>query len=630
MKIRYKIIVCFIFFVSIVFIGSKVNANSINSISVTVNIQQNGDAKVTEVWDTNLTQGTEGYKSFSRLGEKSISEFAVRDDSGRIYETLDSWNTNASFDNKAYKCGINKTSDGIELCWGISKYGNRKYALRYVIKNFVVEYSDGVQGVYFNFININQAIGKAKVIIKSDKKLSLENSRIWSFGYTGKSIFDDDGVIVFESNNEMSSSQYIVGLVRFQEKLFDVEYKNNRISFDDIYDSAMIGTENEKITNDKKNNIKDEISEEIEELNQSIKELQEVFGLINNNKEYKKAFIIFIGSFIVIIFIIIKRKWIFGSKEHGGEVFTTIKEKKLIQDVPYYREIPCNGDILRAYWVCIHYNLKAFNTLKKGIIGAIFLKWIKEEKISICKTKKGIFSIKDKEYAIDFRNIKKCDNIIEQSLLDMVLPASGHNKILEAKEFKKWSRKNCYKLQSWFNAIGNREQNILIAQGAFEEEEKTVNGMLGRKRTIKNYRAKEQFYEDAVNLKGLEKYLKDYSSIEKKEAEEVKIWEEYLIFAHLMGIAKIVEEQFKKLYPDLNMVHEYTFEEISEIASEISEEAYLGMERGLEDKERESEDYSSSSYSHDYSGNDRDSGGGGDSYSSGGGSAGGSSSGGFR
>ena len=39
--------------------------------------------------------------------------------------------------------------------------------------------------------------------------------------------------------------------------------------------------------------------------------------------------------------------------------------------------------------------------------------------------------------------------------------------------------------------------------------------------------------------------------IGEREAIEVALWEDYLVFANLLGIAKKVESQFKKLYPDL-------------------------------------------------------------------------------
>lgn len=38
--------------------------------------------------------------------------------------------------------------------------------------------------------------------------------------------------------------------------------------------------------------------------------------------------------------------------------------------------------------------------------------------------------------------------------------------------------------------------------------------------------------------------------IQQRQAIEVHLWEEYLIFAQLFGIAEKVEEQFSKIYPE--------------------------------------------------------------------------------
>ena len=112
----------------------------------------------------------------------------------------------------------------------------------------------------------------------------------------------------------------------------------------------------------------------------------------------------------------------------------------------------------------------------------------------------------------------------------------------------------------------------------------------------------------------------------EREYFEVHIWEEYLIYAQLLGIADKVEEQFSKLYPKFNEQTRLNTE-ITTVA--IRNMAYLGY-KGYEAGRHLASMRSSSSSSHDYSGSSRDSGGGGSSYSSGGSSSGGSSGGGFR
>jgi uncharacterized membrane protein len=65
------------------------------------------------------------------------------------------------------------------------------------------------------------------------------------------------------------------------------------------------------------------------------------------------------------------------------------------------------------------------------------------------------------------------------------------------------------------------------------------------------YLINDKVKNDAIELAGLKKYLKDFSNINQKEAIEVKLWKEYLMFAQIFGMADKVAEQFKNLYPEI-------------------------------------------------------------------------------
>lgn len=108
-------------------------SNKINSINMDVYIDEFGNAKVNEVWDTYLDSGTEGYRGFSNLENITISDFKVQDELGNVFDYQNNWNSNLSFSNKAYKNGINYLTNGLELCWGISEYGEKVYTLNYTL-----------------------------------------------------------------------------------------------------------------------------------------------------------------------------------------------------------------------------------------------------------------------------------------------------------------------------------------------------------------------------------------------------------------------------------------------------------------------------------------------------------------
>ena len=57
--------------------------------------------------------------------------------------------------------------------------------------------------------------------------------------------------------------------------------------------------------------------------------------------------------------------------------------------------------------------------------------------------------------------------------------------------------------------------------------------------------------EVAEQMAGLKKFLKEFSIIDKREPIEVNLWNEYLMYAQIFGIAEEVANQFKKLYPEV-------------------------------------------------------------------------------
>lgn len=409
-----------------------------------------------------------------------------------------------------------------------------------------------------------------------------------------------DGKIVLDSGGFLSKSQYMVSLVRFESNLFNTLNKSNK-SFDDVYDSAM-----------------NDIGE--------------------NKYDFSVIFIMILVMIEAILFnpiiwifaiFIIRRKyfnWQSESWKKSGSLDFGIHGNILPSDdkINYWREIPCNKDLERAYWVAYNYDVVSVDTLKQGIIGAILLKWIKDGLIIVSKTKKGLFDFKDNNYAIDFSNMQCASNEIENKLFEMLKEAAEFNKILEAKEFEKWCEKNYDKIQSWFLNFNLMEQTELEKQGLITEHQEEITGVFGRKRMITVKQVNPQLREEAIQLKGLKKFLLDFSIMPEREYFEVHIWEEYLIYAQLLGIADKVEEQFSKLYPQFNNQTRINTE-ITTIA--IRNMAYLGY-KGYEKARQRT--MKSSSSSHNYSGRSRRSGGGGRSYSRGGRSSRGSSRGGFR
>ena len=50
-------------------------------------------------------------------------------------------------------------------------------------------------------------------------------------------------------------------------------------------------------------------------------------------------------------------------------------------------------------------------------------------------------------------------------------------------------------------------------------------------------------------MAGLKKFYKEFGSLYDKEAIQVKLWREHLMYAQIFGVAKEVAKEFKALYP---------------------------------------------------------------------------------
>lgn len=475
-------------------------------------IDKNGNAHVSEVWDYTVNDGTENYHSYKNIGNSKFTDFTVKDES-KVYTTLSSWNVNASFDNKSYKCGINKISDGVELCWGISSYGRHTYTLSYTITNFVSELKDS-QMVYWELIPSGNSKGKAYIKIHSDFDYASDTP-VWGYGNYGGTCYVYDGYIEMESDGKLNSNEYMTILVKFPSETFNTSNILNQ-DFEYYHNMAEEGTTHYSSSID-------------------------LVGII------APILVIFV---FVIVFIIS----IFGLiSSNTSKLFFGETGNKVPKDVPLFRDIPCNGDIFRAYFIAYNYNLMKKKT---DFLGAILLKWLKEDKIKIEKKEVGkIFTKEDTCIILD--QTSTFENMLEQSLHSMFYIASKDG-ILESREFEKWCSRNYSSILNWFDRVLDYERDILV-----KEEKITIEEVANFKifKSCK-YVVNPSLMEEAKEIKGLKKFLEEFTLIDKREAIEVTLFEEYLMFAQILGIAKKVATQFKKLYPEIIENYNYDYNDI--------------------------------------------------------------------
>lgn len=491
--------------------SSNVKANNISKISMDIYVDNNGDAYITEVWNAYLSSGTEGYRYYGNLGNSEILDYMVSDQTKTYtsYNSSGSWNVNASFDDKAYKYGIYDAGDHKELCFGISNYGSNIYTLKYKITGFVATTEDS-DIIYWELIPSNLDVDNVYIKIHSDFNYE-DTLDVWGYGNYGGYAYVYDGYIEI-SNDSLSSSEYVVALVKFEKGTFNT---TNEISgnFDKYYEMA----ENGATHYENKTSI-----------------FATIMGIIVSL--FSMLF------WVIIIVIICKSSASQGNKSGTMTLDYGEQGKKLPKNVNLFRELPCGKDIFRAYWVANNYNLVKKKT---DFLGAILLKWLKQEKIKIENKNVGkIF--KKEDTTIVFTEGATLDTEVEDKLYQFMYTASKDG-ILESKEFEKWCKNNYSKIFKWFDEVLDYENNKLIEEGKLIEKEKTTLKIF--KSTY--YSVDPAMYGEAINMKGLKEFFKEFENMKDKEAIEVNLWEEYLMYAQIFGVADKVAKQFKELYPDV-------------------------------------------------------------------------------
>ena len=499
MKKVFKILFFALLAYALFTLGKTVSANSINRISMDIFVDSNGNANVTETWNCYSNQSTEIYHPYYTLGNSEITNLSVSMDSTQ-FETLSSWDTSGSFDEKAYKAGINRVSNGVELCWGISEYGTNTYRVNYTITNFVSNLTDS-QMIYWTLIpyDFSDSIGQVFINISSD--LYFPSSiDVWGYGNEGGTAYVDNGTITMTSEGTLNRNEYMTILVKLPSGTFNTKNNLNQ-NFEYYYNLAEEGVNrNETVENT-------------------------VITIL--------PFIIFI---IIMVFAIVTSK--LGSSQEQRLNFENNGNKlPKTKDIPYFRDIPCNKDLFQAFFIGYQFKIVKKRT---DLLGSVILKWVRDKKVTLKKDegKSSKMSI-----ILNEELISSLEDEDEQKLYKMFFEASKDG-ILEDSEFTKWCNNNYSKILGWFDTIIDKEKDKLVKDGLLLEKPKTLFKSA-------KYTVTPELRQQALNIAGLKKYLNDYTLISEREAPDVVLFEDYLILAQMFGIADKVAENFKKLYPDL-------------------------------------------------------------------------------
>ena len=470
--------------------GAAIAANwQIRDIDILVQLRGDGTALIREIWDMNAKEGTEVYIPRENLGDIEISSFTVQDESGRSFVSEDYWNTNRSLEAKAGRCGINDTGRGVELCWGLGSYGDHVFTIQYIMSNAVKSLND-YDMLHLQLVNDRMAAAPEHVRVRIEapgRQIDDSWVRMWGFGFYGTTAFAEDGSVIFESTEPFSRNSSVIALLRFDKGYFHSPSEQSR-DFEEVLSRAMEGAD---------------------------------FG----DEEEAPSLMDILGSFLGMILAFI-------AVLAGSKKLAAAQKRKLLgcdpKDIAWSRDVPFDGDIY-----CTDYVLDTFGAKRaaNAIASAIILRLVQKNYILVSKDDRDRVELSFNELA----DRSKLDEH-ENALLAMMLEASGSDHILQNKEFSRWSSKsrNQNVIRNWADKIQS-EAGVSLLKNGF---------MAGRRFTVKGQ-------AESQKALGFKKFLEEFTLIDERETIEVGLWQDYLVFGALFGIAERVAKQLKDINPQV-------------------------------------------------------------------------------
>ena len=468
-----------------------VHAQSLRDIDIRAELAQDGSARITQVWDASVVDGTEMYIPISNLGKMTVQDLSVSENGLTYYNEGRRWDVDRSLSEKAGRCGIIDKHDGVELCWGKTSYGPHVWTVEYTVTGLVQSFSDA-DGFNFMFVNpgFDAPAQHVKVTIVNDTggpEWTYDNTRVWGFGSYGD-IDVTDGQIVYESSEPFSYNSSVITLVRFEKGLFTPTVSRD-LSFDELKENALQGSSYGK---------KDPLQKFI-------------FGLFA---------LLFGGALIALIRALVLQAL-------GYKYKKSMYGKTKITE--WWREAPLDGNLFASSFVLDHgWRFPSGQTSSHGLIGAFFLRWILDGKVKVLQDKNN-----SKRVNLDFTQQPDIQDDVELALYNMAREAAGSNLLLESGEFEKWSERNFKRVTAWPTRAQAR------GRGYMQDKHYFIHGT-----TTNADGARE-----ASHVVEFKNFLNDFTLSKERGAVEVGLWKDYLVFAQLYGIADKVATQFQKLFP---------------------------------------------------------------------------------
>ncbi|MBP5571480.1 MAG: DUF2207 domain-containing protein [Bacteroidales bacterium] len=466
------------------------HAGTIRSINIGVSLDREGTAHITEIWDIYAEEGTEWYLVRENLNGMTVRDLRVSEN-GVQFENVGEWNVRLSRRDKAGKCGIVHKRDGVELCWGLGTMGDHVFTASYEMTGAVRTLRD-YDMLHMQLVSPGLSSRPEKVTVKISAEgvpLSADNCRLWGFGFNGTSALED-GSAVYRSTERFRSNSSVIALLRFDKGIF---YSPNALDkeFNDVLSAALDGSSYDRAA---------------------------ALGEEEEDDVSPWMLMMFTLSWMLLSVLLV----IMAVKAHVKSVLGVTSMK----NIDWCRDVPYGGDILEGELVWR--KLKAGAAQDSKLAGAMILRMVERGLLSVGRDR-------DDKVEFHFASNPSFEGLPScyKGLWDMMKEASGSDEILQDKEFSRWSRFHTRRVSKWCMSTVEDGLDLLKSDSYMTTSSKFT----------------ESGKTEARKLVGFNKFLKDFTLIDERGTRDVGLWNDYLVFGMIFGIADKVAKELSDIDP---------------------------------------------------------------------------------
>lgn len=206
------------------------------------------------------------------------------------------------------------------------------------------------------------------------------------------------------------------------------------------------------------------------------------------------------------------------------------KRKKRMKRVGYFRDAPNDGNLNVTYQLGLCSGLCE----EDALLGAYLMRLISQGCLESTDGPTDAGSVR-----LRLSHGPQSGNVYDDALYTILKAAAGADGVLDPNELEHYCGQNYVPLSRFMESCERSGKQTLIRssclKGAVLDNDKDL--------TKKGQQELDEVY-------GLKHFLLDFSLIHERGVKEAVIWQDYMVYALMLGIADKLEAQIQELYPD--------------------------------------------------------------------------------